>query len=118
MNQLHKAKTYDEGKAALANIPTAGLKAVAAVQSYGHRKYGDFYNYRKGMEVSRNLSCALRHIYAYLDREDLDPESGCNHLGHAACRLFFVLQNLKDGTAIDDRFLPPKKPGRKKSTKK
>lgn len=99
-----KAATYDDGKAPLANLPTAGLRAIAAVQAYGHRKYGDFWNYRRGMEISRNLSCALRHIYAYLDGEDLDPESRENHLGHAACRIFFVLQNLKDGTAIDDRF--------------
>lgn len=99
-----KAKTYDGGKPPLANIPLSGLNEVAMVQEYGHRKYGDFYNYKKGMEISRNLSCAMRHIMAYMDGEDMDKESGRNHLGHAACRLFFVLENLKDGTAIDDRF--------------
>ena len=73
------------------------------VQAYGHKKYGDTYNYLKGMEVTRNLSCALRHIFAYLDRDDIDKESGQSHLAHATCRLLFAIQNIHDGTAIDDR---------------
>ena len=35
---------------------------------------------------------------------DLDSESGRSHLGHAMCRIAFVLQNIKDGVAIDDRY--------------
>jgi hypothetical protein len=104
------AKTYDDGKPPLANLPTAGIRAVARVQAYGHKKYGDFWNYRKGMEVSRNLSCAIRHIYAYMDGESKDPESGESHLAHAATRLMFVLQNEHDGTVIDDRYKKPSNP--------
>lgn len=102
-----KAKTYDEGKPALAHLPWAALDELARVQGYGHRKYGDFYNYRKGMEVSRNLSCAIRHIRDYLNGQDKDPESGCLHLGHALTRVAFVIQNLNDGKAIDDRYKAP-----------
>lgn len=102
-----KAKTYDNGKAPLAMLPWAGLREVAAVQQYGADKYGAFHNYRKGMEVSRNLSCAMRHIADFMDGRDLDAESGRSHLGHAACRILFVLQNLADGTAIDDRYAKP-----------
>jgi hypothetical protein len=71
---------------------------------YGHKKYKDFNNYRKGMEVSRNLSCALRHIEEYLSGHDKDAESGESPLAHAMCRIAFVLQNLHDGTAVDDRY--------------
>ncbi len=88
---------------AFAKTPQALIEGVAQVMEYGHKKYGDYNNYKKGMEVSRNLSCALRHIYAYQNGQDIDEESGRNHLEHAAARLGFVLQNLKDGTAIDDR---------------
>jgi len=101
------AKTYDDGKPPLANLPWAGIREVAMVQAYGHSKYKDFNNYRKGMEVSRNCSCAIRHIADYMDGIDLDSESGRNHLAHAACRLLFVLQNLSDKTAIDDRYKKP-----------
>lgn len=99
-----KAKTYDDGKPPLAYLPWAGVDEVAQVQAYGHKKYKDFNNYRKGMEIGRNLSCAIRHIRAFMEGEDLDKESNRNHLAHACCRLLFTLQNIHDGTAIDDRF--------------
>lgn len=103
-----KAATYDDGKAPLATLPWAAIDQMSYVQAYGHKKYGDFYNYRKGMEVSRNLSCALRHIRDYMNGHDKDHESGLNPLAHAMCRLAFVLQNLEDGTARDDRYKPQK----------
>lgn len=104
LREQSKARTDDSGKAPLAYLPWDGIREVAQVQSYGHKKYGDFYNYRKGMEVGRNLSCAIRHIADYMDGNDVDHESGRSHLAHAACRLLFVLQNIHDGTIIDDRF--------------
>jgi hypothetical protein len=103
----YRALTNDQGKVPLAMLPWAGIRDVAMVQSYGNDKYGDFYNYRKGMEITRHLSCALRHISLFLDREDRDRESGHSHLAHAACRILYVLQNQHDGTAIDDRFKTP-----------
>jgi hypothetical protein len=104
---IPKALTYDENKAPLAYVPWAAIDEMALVQAYGHKKYKDYNNYRKGMEVGRNLSCALRHIRDYMDGIDVDAESGRSHLAHAMCRLAFVLQNLKDGTAIDDRYKQP-----------
>lgn len=99
-----KALTYDDGKAPLAQLPWAAIEGLAHVQAYGHKKYKDFNNYRKGMEVSRNLSCALRHIKEYMEGHDVDAESGRNPLEHALCRLAFTLQNIHDGTAVDDRY--------------
>lgn len=105
-----KAKTYDDGKPPLACLPPEGMRAVARVQAYGHVKYGDFNNYRKGLEISRNASCAIRHIMAVMDGEDIDPESGEHHFAHACARLMFALQNIKDGTMIDDRYKRPEPP--------
>lgn len=100
----NKAKTNDEGKLPLAWLPWAAIEAIAEVQLFGHQKYKNFNNYRLGMEVSRNASCALRHIMEYLKGNTIDPESGLHHLGHALCRLAFILQNEAEGTAIDDRY--------------
>lgn len=99
-----KALTYDEGKAPLAHLPWAAVDEMAFVQAYGQKKYGDFYNYKKGLEVGRNLSCAIRHIRDFMNGVDADSESGRSHLAHAMCRLAFTIQNMKDGTAIDDRW--------------
>lgn len=101
---LDRAKTNDGGKPPLAHLPWKAIREVSQVQLFGHKKYEDFHNYKKGMEVSRHLSCATRHIADFMDGNDLDTESGRNHLAHAACRLLFVLENLADGTAIDDRY--------------
>lgn len=104
-----KAQTYDDGKEPLAHLPWAALNELSRVQAYGQKKYGDFYNYRKGMEVSRNLSCALRHIRDYMGGGDKDHESGLHPLAHALCRLSFILQNIHDKVAIDDRYKGEKK---------
>ncbi len=109
-SNVAKARTLDDGKAPLSTLPPAGIEAVAMVQLYGHKKYGDFNNYRKGMEHSRQLSCAIRHIMAHMNGETKDPESGELHLAHAACRLLFLIQNIKDGVDIDDRYKQPTNP--------
>lgn len=101
-----KARTDDGGKPPLANLPWAAMDEIAMVQAYGNFKYKSFYNYKKGLEVSRNLSCAIRHIRDYMNGNNIDHESGRHPLGHALCRIAFVLENIKDGTAIDDRYRP------------
>ncbi len=106
---LQKAKTDDSGKPPLATLPWKALRKVSQVQAYGHKKYGDFYNYKKGMEATRQLGCAIRHIADYMDGIDLDKESGQSHLAHAACRILFALENESDGKLVDDRFKPKKK---------
>ncbi len=97
INEPNKAKTNDEGKPPLAMLPWGGLRRVAMVQAGGHKKYKDYHNYRKGMEVSRNISCAIRHLADYMDGLDIDKESGECNLAHAATRILFAIQNLVDG---------------------
>lgn len=99
-----KAKTDDGDKPPLANLPWKALRKVSAVQAYGHKKYGSYHNFKLGMEVSRNLSCAIRHISEYMDGNDNDKESLQPHLAHAACRILFALENIEDGVSVDDRF--------------
>ncbi len=104
---IEKAKTDDSEKPPLANLPWKALRKVSRVQAYGHKKYGSFHNFKQGMELSRNLSCAIRHISEFMDGIDLDKESGESHLAHAATRLLFALENIEDGTATDDRYKKP-----------
>lgn len=104
INEPVKAKTDDGDKPPLAKLPWKALRKVSGVQAYGHKKYKDYYNYKKGMEVTRQISCAIRHLSEYLDGNDLDSESGQSHLAHAATRILFAIENVEDGTAIDDRY--------------
>lgn len=98
-----KALTHDTDKPPLATLPWKALREVAMAQAYGAHKYSPN-NWRKGLEVTRNASCAIRHIADYLDGRDLDDESKRHALAHAACRVLFMLENILENTAIDDRF--------------
>lgn len=98
-----KALTNDTDKPPLATLPWKALREVAMVQAYGAQKYAP-YNWKKGLEITRNASCAIRHIADYLDGRDIDDESKRHALAHAACRVLFMLENVLEGTATDDRF--------------
>lgn len=99
-----KASTHDDGKPPLARLPFAALNEMAMVMQHGYKKYKDWNNWRKGMEVLRNASCAMRHIGDYVIGKNKDHESGCHPLAHAMVRLAFIIENEKDGKAIDDRY--------------
>lgn len=101
-----KAATHDQGKPPLARLPWKALDEMANVQAYGYGKYGEWDNWKKGLEVTRNASCALRHIRDYLNGCNEDHESKCHPLAHAMIRLAYIIQNEKDGTARDDRSKP------------
>lgn len=83
-------------------LPFEGLEEVADVMAHGELKYGTD-NWRSGLEYRRLFAAALRHLFSFWDGEDLDPESGCHHLAHAACCCLFILTYIKKGVGIDDR---------------
>lgn len=99
---------HDGGKPPLGLIPRSALVAEARVLDFGKRKYAA-HNWRGGMEWSRLLDAALRHLTAWNEGEDLDPESGLNHLAHARCCLGFLIEYQERGLGHDDRFKQPAK---------
>lgn len=99
------AKHLDEGKLPLADVPRSAVEAVASVLAYGARKY-DRRNWRKGAEWTRFAASALRHLFKWLDAEDLDDESGLPHLAHAMCNLAFLVEWAKTHPELDDRYKP------------
>ncbi len=89
------------------SIPPAGsteaLNQTAAVLKFGADKY-HAHNWRDGFVWSRPLAAAMRHIMAFNDGEDKDPESGLSHLAHAACCIMFLLEFEKTHPELDDRY--------------
>jgi len=95
---------YDQGKLQLDLIPRAALDQIAKVLGFGKEKYAA-HNWRKGIVYSRLIAAALRHITAYNDGEDLDPESGLSHVAHALCCLSFLSTFIAEKrTELDDRY--------------
>jgi hypothetical protein len=99
---------HDGEKPPLAYIPKAALWAEGMAFKHGALKY-DKFNYKNGLEVTRTISAALRHIMQFLDGENLDEESGAPHLGCARANLAMALDTLANHPELDDRFRKEKK---------
>jgi hypothetical protein len=77
------------------------------VQKLGAEKYGP-YNWRKtGVCASTYVSAIMRHLNAWRDGEDLDPESGISHIAHIATSCNILLDAGHCGTLQDDRNKKP-----------
>jgi hypothetical protein len=99
------ALKFDQDKLPLHLLSTEAMNQTAAVLKFGAQKYAE-HNWRKGFTWSRPLSAAMRHITAFNDGEDRDPESGLSHLAHAACCIMFLLEFEKTHRELDDRYKP------------
>lgn len=100
-------KKFDSGKVRLDLVPTHPVKEVARVLMHGAAKYGD-HNWRGGIAYSRLYAATLRHLTAFWEGEDIDPESGLHHLAHAACEIFFLIEMVTRRPELDDRYRLPK----------
>lgn len=93
---------HDEGKAPLWWVPRPAMDAIANVMQFGANKYAA-HNWRKGMKWTRLASAALRHLTAWTNGQDKDPETGMSHLWHAICCLAFLVTYETDKLGEDDR---------------
>ena len=91
----------DAGKPSISLIPSEYINGTAEVFNFGGKKYG-LHNYRKGLGHSRCLDAALRHIFAILQGEELDPESGLEHVFHASCSLAMYVYQQRYHPELND----------------
>lgn len=90
----------DEGKPRIDLIDPLWLMELAKVLTFGAEKYTD-HNWRSGLKWSRLYSATQRHLLAFHAGELLDPESGYQHLHHAACNLM-MLAGLQRSPELND----------------
>ena len=84
-------------------VPPALAISAAPAMQLGAAKYGP-YNWReKAVKLTVYLGAIERHLAAFKDGQDLDPESGSSHLGHAAACLAIIADAGAIGKLIDDR---------------
>lgn len=97
---------YDEGKLRTDLVPPESIKWIAKVFTFGSIKYDDN-NWRNGMKFSRVYGAAQRHLLAWYEGEDNDPETGYCHLWHAAwgcITLGYYMLYYKLYCKFDDRW--------------
>jgi hypothetical protein len=90
-------------KPALGLIPLAALEAAAGAHQLGADKYGAW-NWREhSVAASVYINAIMRHIKAWQEVGDNDPESGVSHLGHVMACCGILLDAQANGKLVDDR---------------
>ena len=90
-------------KAPMWLLPPVALEQTAWVAKLGAEKYGP-YNWRvTGVCATTYVSAIMRHLNAWRDGEDLDPESGISHIAHIATSCNILMDAAACGTLQDDR---------------
>lgn len=90
-------------KPPLSIIPFRPLCEVAKALQHGADKYGRW-NWRDApVSATSHAEPIMRHVMAYLDGEDIDPDSGLSHLAHVISAAFVLLDAVTEGCCIDDR---------------
>lgn len=103
MESTHtEAMKYDGEKVRLDLLPVQPIIEIGKVLTYGAKKYSER-NWEKGLAWSRCYGAALRHLLAWQSGETNDPETGLNHLAHAACEILFLLEFSRTHPELDDR---------------
>lgn len=96
---------FDSGKPRMDQLPPRALMSVAAVFGYGANKYGEhnWARYADNWKWGQMIGSMLRHIFAWMGGEDIDPESNLPHLSHAGCNILMLLELIIMGQGQDDR---------------
>ena len=93
------------GKASITKIPHQVLGEVTVALTEGAAKYGP-YNWRPaGARTSVYIDATWRHLAAFWEGQDIDPDSGLSHITKAMAGLIILRDSMLIGNAVDDR--PP-----------
>ncbi len=93
---------FDLGKPGMELLPWGALAAVARVYDYGAERYAPN-NWRRGMSWGRMTGALMRHMSAWHEGEDKDPDTGLSHLYHAAFCILSLVEFERSGFGQDDR---------------
>lgn len=90
-------------KVPLHAVPCRVLMELGLAMMEGGRKYGT-HNYRDmGVRASVYYDAAMRHIMAWWEGEDTDPDSGVHHLIKAMACFTVLRDSMHMGNWTDDR---------------
>lgn len=96
---------YDQDKPRMDLLDADAMEGVAKVLTFGAQKYAA-HNWRGGINNSRLLAAMLRHTFAIMRGEYVDPESNLPHIDHVGCCWMFLSWNMKNKPELDDLWKP------------
>lgn len=90
-------------KVPMSGMPINVLLECGLVKLHGDMKYGA-YNWRDaGVRGSVYYDACIRHLAAWMEGEDIDPDSGINHIAHAITGLCVLRDSIIQENWTDDR---------------
>lgn len=93
-------------KAPMSTVPMNVLVEIGIGMLEGASKYGR-HNYRcAGVRSSVYFDATMRHLIAWWEGEDIDPDSGMPHISKALCSLVVLRDAQMQSMITDDR--PPR----------
>ena len=88
-----KGRKFDGGKLEYGLLPPLALEETVKVLTFGAQKY-ERDNWQIVPDAKRRYFDAVqRHMWAWKQGEQMDPESGIHHLAHAMCGLMFLYEH-------------------------
>ena len=104
-----KGIKYDKEKSRVDLLDAEWMISVADVLTFGAEKYSrdgksGAHNWRGGISYSRLIGAALRHLFAIMRGEDIDPESRLPHVSHLSCCAMFLFSMMRHRSDLDDRY--------------
>ena len=92
-----KKKEFTKDDSAKIDIMAMNFHEVVQVLEFGAKKYGAD-NWKACDDVRRYKQAMMRHMFAYINGEEKDAESGLSHLSHLACNVLFLRHFEKLGS--------------------
>lgn len=84
-------------------VPPVALLHLGEAMKDGRAKYG-LMNWReKKVSTSVYVDAIYRHLFAFIDGEDVASDSGVHHLGHIMACCAIILDASAQGALNDDR---------------
>jgi len=90
------ALRYNKNKPQWSLVNFKSLEPMVQVLEFGAKKYSRD-NWKKGLNKNEVLESLARHLFALIDGEEFDQESGLPHIGHIMCNaMFYQYENCKE----------------------
>tara|TARA_R110000772_G_scaffold54130_1_gene123543 strand:- start:61079 stop:61399 length:321 start_codon:yes stop_codon:yes gene_type:complete len=100
---MEEGRRDNEGKIKWSLISWRALEPLVRVLSFGANKYSA-HNWKKGLKYTEICESLQRHMNAFIDGEDNDPESKLTHVGHILCNAMFLSYMYLFRKDMDDRY--------------